>query len=117
MINFSFFPLLSSWFIFNFIEQHKVGEGLDRENNKTGFKESTGEDEGKTGVNDEELSETEEPWESTEGGAGTVEKVAKNQRKNSDLPSTSSAQNRYVTILSKLLYPHPRCNSLTLTHK
>ena len=37
--------------------------------------------------------------------------VAKNQRKNADLPSTLSARNKYVTILYKLLDPHPRCNS------
>ena len=116
-INFSFFPLLSSWLIFNFIEQHKVEERLDRENNKRRFKESTGEDEDKTGVNDEELSESEEAWKSAKEGVGGEENVAKYRRKNADLPSASSPQNRCVTILSKLLYPHPRCNSLMLTHK
>ena len=100
-MNFSFFPLLLSWLIFNFIEQHKVEEGLDRENNKRRFKESTGEDEGNTRLNDEELSEI------AKGGATGEENVAKNQIKNVDLPSASSAQNRYVTILSKLLYPCP----------
>ena len=45
---------------------------------------------------DEELSETEEAWESAKGGE---KNVPKNQRKNADLPSTSSAQKRYVTIL------------------
>ena len=54
---------------------------------------------------EEELSETEEAWESEKGGAGGDENAAKNRRKNTDLPSTSSAQKRYVTILSKLLYP------------
>ena len=68
-------------------------------------------------MNDEELSQTEEVWESAKGGAGGEENAAKNQRKNTDLLRTSSAQNRYVTILSKLLYPCPRCNSLMLTHK
>ena len=33
-------------------------------------KESIGEDEGKTGVNDKELSKTEAAWESAKGGAG-----------------------------------------------
>ena len=33
-------------------------------------KESIGEDEGKTGVNDEEISKTEAAWESAKGGAG-----------------------------------------------
>ena len=68
-------------------------------------------------MNDEELSETEEAWESEKGGAGGEENAAKNQRKNTDLPSTSSAQKRYVTILSKLSYPCSHCNSLMLTHQ
>ena len=66
---------------------------------------------------DEELSETEETWENAKGGATGEENIAKNRGKNADLPSTSSARNRYVTILSKLLYPHLHCNSLMLTHK
>ena len=65
---------------------------------------------------EEELSESEEDWESEKGGAGGEGNAAKNG-KNTNLPSTSSAQKRYVTILSKLLYPCPRCNSLMLTHK
>ena len=48
---------------------------------------------------DEELSETEEAWECAKGGTGREENILKNQRKNADLPSTSSAQKRYVTIL------------------
>ena len=68
-------------------------------------------------MNDEELSESEEDWESEKGGAGGEGNAAKNG-KNTNLSSTSSAQKRrYVTILSKLLYPCPRCNSLMLTHK
>ena len=58
-------------------------------------------------MNDEELSEAEEAREIAKGGATGEENVAKNQIKNVDLPSASSAQNRYVTILSKLLYPCP----------
>ena len=68
-------------------------------------------------MNDKELSETEEACESAKGGASGEENVAKNRRKNADLPSTSSAQNRYATVLSKLLHPHPHCNSLMVTHK
>ena len=64
--------------------------------NKRGFKESTG-DEGKTIVNEGEHSETEEDWESEKEGGGGKDTGAKNQR---DLPSTSSAQKRYFTILS-----------------
>ena len=82
------------------IEQHKAEEGLDRENNKRRFKESTGEDEGNTGLNDEELSEAEEAREIAKGGGNGEENFARNQLKNVDLPSASSAQNRYVTILS-----------------
>ena len=66
---------------------------------------------------DEELSKTEEAWESAKGGAVGEENIAKNRGKNADLPSTSSARKRNVTILSKLLYPLPHCNSLMLIHK
>ena len=43
-------------------------------------------------MNGEELSESEEAWECAKGGAGGEENIAKNRRKNADLPSTSSAQ-------------------------
>ena len=45
-------------------------------------------------MNDEELSEMEEALESAKGGAGGEENVAKNRRKNADLPSASSAHKR-----------------------
>ena len=102
-----FLILPSSFKLAYFRATHKVEEGLDRENNKRRFKESTGEDEDKTGLNDEELGETEEAHEIAKGGGNGEENVATNQIKNIDLPSALSAQNRYVTILSKLLYPCP----------
>ena len=48
-------------------------------------------------MNEGEHSETEEDWESEKEGGGGKDTAAKNQR---DLPSTSSAQKRYFTILS-----------------
>ena len=48
-------------------------------------------------MNEGEHSETEEDWESEKEGSGGKDNAANNQR---DLPSTSSAQKRYFTILS-----------------
>ena len=48
-------------------------------------------------MNEGEHSATEKDWESEKEGSGGKDNAANNQR---DLPSTSSAQKRYFTILS-----------------